>query len=171
LPPDPRLPIAYLRFVPAIRIKCRRILANEEEAEEVAHESFARLLQFGPTWVGDADPQLVMAWLYRTSTRLSIDAVRRRRRLPTSGNSTPEHEESWWPGGVGVERALAARGVVLALSKRARDDELQAAVLCRVDGLSKEEAAMVLEVSEGAVRRLLERFDNHVHAWRQEYLA
>jgi RNA polymerase sigma factor (sigma-70 family) len=171
LPPDPRLPLAYLRFVPAIRIKCRRILASEDEAEDVAHESFARLLHFGPTWVGDADPQFVMAWLYRTSTRLSIDALRRRSRLSTSPNFTPEHEEAWWPGGVRVERALAAKGVVLALSKRARDDELQAAVLCRVDGLSQEEAAMVLEVSEGAIRRLLERFDTEVHAWRQEYLA
>ena len=172
MPPDPsQFPYAYRRFLPAIRVKCRRILTNEEDAEDVAHESFVRLLQFGPTWTTDGDTPVVMAWLYQTSTRLSIDALRRRNRFSKFENSTPDHQESWWPGGIGVERALSARGLVLALAKRVGSEELEAAVLRRVDGLSQREAALVLEVSERTVRRLLERFDTKVHEWREEYLS
>lgn len=45
------------------------------DAEEVAAESFARLYQRGPS-----DRSVVLPWLYRVATNLSIDRHRRRRR-------------------------------------------------------------------------------------------
>jgi RNA polymerase sigma-70 factor (ECF subfamily) len=149
-------------------MKCRRILAQLEDAEDVAHESFVRLLQHGPSWSNDADTPVVMAWLYRTCTRLAIDTLRSRAR--TMLTDDPARDE-WWPGGVALDTALHARRLVHTLCKRVEADQLEAAVLCRVDGLSQLEAAAVLGVSERTVRRLLERFDVHVKQWREEYAS
>jgi len=171
VPDSPRFPSAYQRFLPAIRVKCRRILAQAEDAEDVAHEAFVRLLQFGPDWTGDDDTPVVMAWLYRTCTRLAIDTLRSRGRVMLTGDPSDDVRESWWPGGVAIDSALGARRLVHTLCKRVDADELEAAVLCRVDGLSQLEAAAVLGVSERSVRRLLERFDAHVKQWREEYAS
>jgi RNA polymerase sigma-70 factor (ECF subfamily) len=164
-------PSVYRRFLPAIRMKCRRILAQLEDAEDVAHESFVRLLQHGPSWSTEADTPVVMAWLYRTCTRLAIDTLRSRARLTLTSDPSRDDQESWWPGGVALESALHARRLVHTLCKRVDGDELEAAVLCRVDGLSQLEAAAVLGVSERTMRRLLERFDVHVKQWREEYAS
>ena len=167
--PDAPFPSVYQRFLPAIRLKSRRILSHAEDAEDVAHEAFARLFQHGPSWTSDADTPVVMAWLYRTCTRLAIDTLRSRSRLTLTDD--PSREEGAWPGGVAMDSVLHARRLVHTLCKRVEGDELEAAVLCRVDGISQLEAAAVLGVSERTVRRLLERFDEHVKQWREEYAS
>ncbi len=55
----------------------RRVLQRDSEAEEVCAEVFLRLYRAGP---GVAAEGLVGAWLYRTATRASIDALRANRR-------------------------------------------------------------------------------------------
>src|SRR5882724_11388580 len=150
-------PSVYQRFLPAIRVKCRRILTQAEDAEDVAHESFVRLLQNGPTWTGDEDTPVVMAWLYRTCTRLAIDTLRSRARLTLSDDLARDDQHGCWPGGVALESAIASRRLVSMLCQRVDGEELESAVLCRVDGLSQTEAAAVLGVSERTVRRLLDR--------------
>jgi RNA polymerase sigma-70 factor (ECF subfamily) len=168
---SPRFPSVYQRFLPAIRVKCRRILGHAEDAEDVAHEAFVRLLQLGPEWAGDEDTPVVMAWLYRTCTRLAIDTLRSRGRTMLSDDPSRDARESWWPGGVAIDDALGSRRLIHTLAKRVDEEELEAAVLCRVDGLSQLEAAAVLGVSERTVRRLLDRFDAHVKQWREEYAS
>src|SRR5262252_276483 len=131
-PPVPDASV-YQRFLPAVRLKSRRILANRDDAEDVVHESFVRLLQHGPPWSGDADTPVVMAWLYRTCTRLAIDTLRLRARLTlTDFADERSGEEARWPGGVALDEALQARRLVHTLCKRVEEDQLQAAVLCRV---------------------------------------
>jgi RNA polymerase sigma-70 factor (ECF subfamily) len=169
--PDTPFPSVYRRFLPPIRLKCRRILAQLEDAEDVAHESFVRLLQQGPSWSTEADTPVVMAWLYRTCTRLAIDTLRSRARLTLTDDAAQGDQPSWWPGGVALDSALDARRVVHSVCKHVDADELETAVLCRVDGLSQLEAAAVLGISERTVRRLLERFDSHVKQWREEYTS
>jgi RNA polymerase sigma-70 factor (ECF subfamily) len=166
LPPTaPQFPAAYLRFLPPVRSKCRRLLRHQEDAEDVAHESFARLWQSGPSWSNDGDTPVIMAWLYRTSTRLAIDLLRRRARFLDA------EERDVLPCGASTEHALDARRMIAALSVRVASEELEAAVLCRVDGLPQPEAASVLGVSERTVRRLLDRFDAHTAAWRKEFAS
>lgn len=67
-----------------------------------------------------------------------------------------------------LEAATGNRQVLEQLISLAGDDELQVAVLSRVDGLTQPEAAEVLGISERTVRRLLTRFDERVAAKRQE---
>jgi RNA polymerase sigma-70 factor (ECF subfamily) len=143
------------------------MLGDASAAEDVAQETFLRLWRSGPSLSGaDAGPEearTVIAWLYRTCTRVAIDALRdRRRAVPLS----PADE----PSGCSADaaQALEARSMLARVAASLPDEELEAALLCRVDGLTHSEAAEVMGVSERTVRRLLDRFDAHVAEMREE---
>lgn len=53
-----------------------RLVGNREEAEDLAQEAFLRLHRSLPSFRGDSR---VSTWLYRTTTRLAIDHLRRER--------------------------------------------------------------------------------------------
>ena len=168
--PDSRaFSTTYLRFVPPVRAKCRRLLGATMDSEEVVQETFVRLWESGPDAGADADARTVMAWLYRTCTRLAIDVLRRHRRHPALASEDAEGDEGL--SGPPLEDAIAAKHLVLALCDRIPIEQLEAAVLCRVDGLSQPEAARVLGISERTVRRLLERLDESMADWRKEYTS
>jgi RNA polymerase sigma-70 factor (ECF subfamily) len=145
---------AYGRFLPPVRAKCRRILGRTAAAEDVAQETFLRLWQSGPRLGTGAETRTIMAWLYLTSTRLALDALREGRRPTVEiGEAEPASCAS------SPDAVAAARASIVALSGGVPADELEAALLARVDGLSQPEVAAVLGVSERTVRRLLGRFD------------
>jgi len=53
-----------------------RLVGNREDAEDLAQEAFLRLHRSLPEFRGDS---LIGTWLYRTTTRLAIDFLRRER--------------------------------------------------------------------------------------------
>lgn len=161
--PSPVFPDAYRRFVGPVRAKCRRMLGAGAATEDVVQETFVRLWKSGPD-VAEAAPGLVMQWLYRTSTRLAIDALRERRRV----SDDPPEDLVLPCGAPGADVVLAARARIHALAASVPGDELEAALLTRVDGLSQAEVAGVLGISERTVRRLLERFDERATRQREE---
>jgi RNA polymerase sigma-70 factor (ECF subfamily) len=154
-------PAAYTRFWGPIRAKCQRLLGATAAADDVAQEAFLRLWQSGPALDERTEPRQVLAWLYLTSTRLCLDVLRRTRALvplaeaPLSCARSP-HE------------VVAARSSIAALCHRASPEQLEAALLARVDGLSQAEVALVLGVSDRTVRRLLDGFDHNGAQLRQE---
>lgn len=152
----------YRSYLAPVRAKCRRMLGATAIAEDVAQETFARLcaepLAFDP-----ADRRAVVAWLYRTSTRLAIDVLRARRRYVV-----PEADPPDVPCAVSPDDALAARSLVAALAGTVPAEELEAVLLARVDGLSQPEVAEVLGVSDRTVRRMLDRFDERTAPLRKE---
>ncbi len=161
----PAVTAAYRTFLTPVRAKCRRMLGPTALAEDVAQETFARLLA-QPTALDPADRRAVMAWLYRTSTRLAIDVLRARKRDAVPGEAPPEV-----PCGISAHDALAARSLVVALEDSVPADELEAALLARVDGLSQPEVAELLGISERTVRRRLDRFDERTANLRKEFAS
>jgi len=159
---SPDFPAAYTRFWGPIRAKCQRLLGATAAADDIAQEAFLRLWQSGPALDGSSEPRQVLAWLYLTSTRLCIDALRRDRALVPLASTAP------LSCAVSPHEVVAARAEIAALSHRARPEQLEAALLARVDGLSQPEVALVLGVSERTVRRLLEAFDQQGQGLRQE---
>lgn len=156
------LSAAYARLLPPLRAKCRRLLGHSPAAEDVVQEAFLRFLEQGGG--GRAlDVRIAMAWLYRTSTRLAIDVLRARRRTEAAAADAEA-----LPCGADLQASIAARSTIVALASSATQDELEAAVLCRVDGLPHPEAAAVLGVSERTVRRMLDRFDERTKRLREE---
>jgi RNA polymerase sigma-70 factor (ECF subfamily) len=157
------LPEHYRRLLGPIRAKCRRLLGDSSAAEDAAQEAFLRLWRSGPSVAAQDDARVVMAWLYRTCTRVAIDVLRdRRRSVPLS----PGDHAS--PCGVDTEVALEARSTLARMFTSTPDDEIEVAILCRVDGLTHPEAAEVMGVSERTVRRLLDRFDTRARAMEKE---
>jgi RNA polymerase sigma-70 factor (ECF subfamily) len=152
---------AYARFSPPIQAKCRRLLGSSPAAEDVAQEAFLRFWRSGLA-EGD-DVRTMMAWLYRTATRLAIDVMRERRRMDVGG------AEEARPCGVDVAACAEARSVIQGLAGKVPEEELAVAVTVRIDGLAHPDAAALLGISERTVRRMLARFDERTASLRQEY--
>jgi RNA polymerase sigma-70 factor, ECF subfamily len=156
---------AYGRLFPPVHAKCRRLLGHSQASEDVAQEAFVRLWRSGLLERESGIP-VVMAWLYRTATRLSIDLLRDRQ-----GRVAPPAPDEAFGCGVDLGTRTEARGLIATLAASVPEEELAAAVLCRVDGLSQLEAAAVLEMSERTLRRTLSRFDERTGSLRKEFTS
>ncbi len=159
-------PDAYRRFLAPIRAKCRRLLGQSAAADDVAQEAFARLWRSGPPLDGKTETRTIMAWLYLTSTRLAVDSLRQGRALSLDAAQVEPMACMASP-----HEVVAARAAIGALCKSVPPDEIEAALLARVDGLSQPEVAVILGISERTVRRLLERFDEHSAELRKELVS
>jgi RNA polymerase sigma-70 factor (ECF subfamily) len=153
----------YRRYFPLIREKCRRMLGDAAEADDVAQETFVRFWQSG---LGASDARRTTAFIYKTCTRLAIDRMRERARRPGSDAELPLLPLP----GAGTDEALAVRRQLLVLSRELPAGELEVALLSRLDRLTQQEIAAVLGVSDRTVRRSLTRFDERVAALRKEAL-
>ena len=160
-------PEAYRRLVHPVRAKCRRMLGNTAAAEDVVQETFVRLWCAGPRLV-DAGTGTLTSWLYRTCTRLSIDVLRQRGRAEAAVVHTLHASALASASPPSLHDTVEARACIASLSARVPADELEAALLVRVDGMSQPEAASAMRVSERTVRRLLERFDERVAELRRD---
>ncbi len=159
---DPQLEQLFRKNFPIIRAKCTRMLGAGEEGADVAQETFVRLCESGAVHL---EPEQRLRWIYATSTRIAIDLLRRRKLgVVTLGSAQEPGHEPGEPstGAPRLDDALAARQALATIASDAPPQELQVAMLCRVDGLSQAEAAGVCAISERSVRRLLTRFDGRV---------
>jgi RNA polymerase sigma factor (sigma-70 family) len=159
---DPDLRALYDRYFGIVRQKCLRMLPDAGEAEDVAQETFIRL------WGARARfsrPEQVVAWLYRTSTRLAVDRLRRLRVRAVAAQEGPvaAGEVSGSPELEAHYRALWAR-----LSRRLTADELELALLAHEDRMSQPEIAEVLESSERTIRRRLAKLSARLQRLREE---
>lgn len=147
----------YRRYFPIIRAKCARMLGDGDEAQDVAQETFVRLWQSG---MAAEDPRRITAWIYRTSTHLAVDRLRRRRFQADAPAPEPHVD--------GPEDRVHARRELARLASSLPAAELAVAVLARLDGLGQEEIAEVTGVSARTVRRMLRRFDDRTAPLRKE---
>jgi RNA polymerase sigma-70 factor (ECF subfamily) len=153
---EPSFPEIYERLVPSVRARARRMVGPSHAAEDIVQETFLRLWRGGPE-LAAAGPAAMAAWLRRTCTRLALDALRSRRRERrwADGESPPRSL-------AGADEALLARAALAEIARTVPADELEAALLSRVDGRSHGEIAAALGVSERTVRRKLRRFDERL---------
>ncbi|WP_439815757.1 RNA polymerase sigma factor [Zavarzinia sp. CC-PAN008] len=129
-----------------------RVLGSRAEAEEVAQESMLRVWTQAPKW--SPDGARFTTWLYRVTLNLCLD---RKRRAPNAAlDEVPEPADERPDALEGVAHARMAQALRKALA--ALPERQRAAIaLCLDDGLSQQEAAAALGVSEGAIESLLVR--------------
>jgi RNA polymerase sigma-70 factor (ECF subfamily) len=146
----------YRRVYPMILSKCRRMLSDGAEAQDLAQEVFVRLWRSRAAVI---EPAAVSGWLYRTCTRLAIDRARGRSRQDRTCASFTVHRAE---DAASPEARSASRRMLAAVVEATPARELEVAVLSRVDGLTHPEIAEVLDIGERTVRRLLTRFEERI---------
>lgn len=152
---------AYRRYFPLIREKCRRMLDDGGEADDVAQETFIRLWQ---AKLEAAGAMRISSWVYRTSTRLAIDRVRLRKRRADGAVAAIES----LPVPARSEDFLSTRRRLEQLARAIPAEQLEIAVLSRLDRLTHAEIAEVLETSERTVRRRLQELEGRLQKLREE---
>lgn len=129
-----------------------RILGEKAEAEDVAQETFIRLLRKVPRWQASGPP--LRAWLHRVAVNLSIDRCRARRHVPLDEETLADPSAA---DVADIDRdssiAKAMRRALAELPDRQR----VAVTLVHYQGFSNREAAAILSVSVHALESLLAR--------------
>ena len=137
------------------------MLKDGDEAQDVAQETFVRLWKSG---LPLDDVRRVSSWVYRTATHLAVDRLRRNA-IGTEVRGIEADAE-----GVGTDTQIQHRQLLTQLATKLPRDELELAILTRVDGLTQPETAEVLGVSERTVRRMLVRLDARLSEMSNEVL-
>ena len=140
------------RLTPLVFRLAKRLLSDEAEAEDVTQEGMLRLWKIAPEWrQGEAK---VSTWLYRVTTNLCTDRLRKRRCVALDAIAEPMDDT---PGiearMISDNRAEAMNGALAKLPDRQRE----AVVLRHIEGLANPEIAEVLDISVEAVESLIAR--------------
>jgi RNA polymerase sigma-70 factor (ECF subfamily) len=127
------------------------MLGDRGEAEDVAQETFVRLMGKVADWDADGAASL-KTWLYRVAINLCID--RRRKVVPLPVAELPEVPDIHAPG---AEERLDRERVVREALDRLPERQRAVLTLVYYQGLSNGEAAAALRISVEAVESLLAR--------------
>lgn len=141
-----------LRLGPRVFGFAQRMLGDRAEAEDIAQEALLRLWKIAPEWQpGGAK---VTTWLYRVTSNLCSDRLRRRKPLALDAIAEPEDGQPCAVAGlIEADRARALEQALALLPERQR----QAVVLRHLDGLSNPDIADVMEIGVEAVESLTAR--------------
>lgn len=143
----------YHTHFQAVRRYAYTILRCSHDAEDIAQETFVRLIQ---TMERGAEPENPLPWLLRVAHNLAITRVSRRRPEDPLGS---DEVESLADASPNPEQSLFAsqrRRMVRRALARLSPQELRCWTL-RAEGLRYREIAEVLEVRTGTVATLLVR--------------
>ncbi|MGM0669421.1 MAG: sigma-70 family RNA polymerase sigma factor [Gemmatimonadota bacterium] len=135
---------------PSLFRYCHRLTADTDAAEDVAQETFVRLLERRPDGVGDG----LRPWMYRVATNLIRDRARQEANRGRILAGVPPRDPTPSPEGM-LERSEEIRKVREVLNRLSlRDREM---LILRQEGLSYKEIAQVLDVAPTSVGTLLAR--------------
>lgn len=147
---------------PVFRLLCR-MLSNEDDANDLAQETFVRVFQARASF--DANKKF-SNWLFTIAANLARNQIRWRTRHPNisldaESNSTdqPLREKLSSPAPTPKEQVLASEraGAVRAAVNALPEDMREAIVLCEWEEHSMAEAAIILETTPKAVESRLYR--------------
>lgn len=139
----------FERYAPALLRFTDRLLSDRALAEEVTQEVFVKVIARAHQYDGRAE---VASWLFAIAANACRDRRRRdRRALVVPIDALPEPAAH----GEGVERTLIERerrdAVRQALAELS-EEQREALVLARYDGLPYADIARILGISVGAVK-------------------
>jgi RNA polymerase sigma-70 factor (ECF subfamily) len=140
------------RLAPVVYAQAFRMLGDRAEAEEITQDSLLRLWNAAPDW--QAGQAKVTTWLYRVTSNLCIDKMRKSKRQ--SSAAVPEMPDD----GPDMERRLQDRARAQALRAALSDlpdRQKQAMVLRHLEGLPNLDVAQIMQISVEAVESLMSR--------------
>lgn len=139
-----------------------RMTGSPEDAADLAQEAFLRAWRSLPSFQGESN---FSTWLYRLTSNLCIDFLRREKRRRAVAAVSLDGEEDAPPAQVPDHRftpegELERRELRAAVSRglaRLSDDHRQVLVLRELEGLSYTEIAGRLGLEEGTVKSRIAR--------------
>lgn len=147
------------RYWEAIRRFCANYLGDEALAEDVTQETFSKLSGAEDHPVGAVKP-----WLYKVARNRCLDILRRHQRSPThnrplkTGFDAARDTAGPQTRAVREERAELIRQIIAAMP----EDYRSVLMLKHYEGLSREEMAEALGVSEATVKGRLVRASDYL---------
>ena len=142
------------RHVDAVHGYLLRMTGNPQEAEDLTQETFLRVWQKAGTY--RPGRVRVSTWLHRIAHNLCVDALRRKREVPTATGVLPEQaDDRAAPEDERAAREQTER--LLAAVDRLPHAQRSALLLCHVQGFSNAEAATIMNVGVRALESLLAR--------------
>ena len=149
----------YRRFGPALYRRAFSLLGREAEAHEIVQETF---LQF---WSGRSRFRKASSgftYLYRITTNLSIDRLRRRK---TQGFQL-DYVDEIQHGNSGLETRVAAASELARLMDGLDDELVTIAVMSHLDGLTQDEISKAIGLSRRTIVKRLQKFASHARKFR-----
>lgn len=144
----------YRRYGDMVLGRCRTLLRDEADAQEVSQEIFLKIHRYSDRFRGEASPT---TYLFRVTTTTCLNRLRSRRRRPEDPVEEPPAEASPRGGG-GVADDHAARDLVTRLLQTA-DERTQACLVYHyVDGMTHKEVGELMGLSAAAVRKRIGKF-------------
>ncbi len=139
----------YERFRRPLHSYIYRLLGSQEDADDVTQEIFVRVFI---AWDGLHDRDNLSGWLYRIATHLSIDLLRRRKRISwwSLTSHTCGDEGFFLPPDDGGIAEIAEREHIRLAIANMPEDYAAALVLNVVQGVPYQEVAAVVGISPGA---------------------
>lgn len=155
----------YRRYGDMVLGRCRSLLRNEADAQEVCQEVFLKAHRYRDRFRGESSPT---TWLFKVTTTTCLNRIRTRKRRR---EDFPEDEPV-----VPVEDSYLAQSDARDLVSRLLDltDETTQACLVYhyLDGMTHDEAGEMLGLSGAAVRKRLGIFRKSIRnappAWLEE---
>ena len=140
------------RLAPVVFAQAFRMLGDRAEAEDVTQESLLRLWKAAPGW--DATRAKITTWLYRVTSNLCVDCLRKSNR--NSGDEVPEVADE--TPGIDLKLQATARAQALQHALQTLPDrQRQAMILRHIEDLSNPEISDIMEISVEAVESLVSR--------------
>lgn len=140
------------RLAPVVFAQAFRMLGDRAEAEDVTQESLLRLWKAAPGW--DATRAKITTWLYRVTSNLCTDCLRKSNR--NSGDEVPEVADE--TPGIDLKLQATARAQALQHALQTLPDrQRQAMILRHIEDLSNPEISDIMEISVEAVESLVSR--------------
>ena len=150
------------------------IVQDIQEAEDVAQEVFIQVYQSVKSFRGEAK---LSTWLYRIAVTKALDAVRKKKSkkriadLKTwIGLGEKEEPVHFNHPGVQLDRKEGAAILFSAMQKLPENQRI-AFVLIKTEGLSYEEVASIMHVTEKAVEALMHRAKENLRRQLQHYYS
>lgn len=142
------------RYWEAIRRFCGNYLGDDALAEDVAQETFAKLTSGGEFPAGAVRP-----WLYKVARNHCLDILRRYQRSPTHNRPLKTGFDAARDSTGPATRAAREerRQLIRQIIEQMPEDYRDVLVLKHFEGLSREEMAEVLGVSDATVKGRLVR--------------
>jgi RNA polymerase sigma-70 factor, ECF subfamily len=157
---EPSLPRAALEHVDALFRLARHLTGNDDDADDLVQETYARALGAGSQFSAGTN---LRAWLFRILRNAYIDAYRRARNSPIRAGLKEDEPDTAASGREPLRgdaeldrlRGIVAEDIEAALATLSAD--ARTVVVLDLEGMTEGELAEVMGCSVGTVKSRLSR--------------